>query len=775
MKRTLVPLCLSLLLAVPSFAQRGDRGDPKAKMKLPADFDCPPAPVVPPEEALDTFVVAPGLKLELVAAEPLVNDPVDIAWDADGRMWVAEMTGYMPDVDGRNENDPVGHIAILEDTDGDDIMDQRTVFLDKLVLPRALCFVGNGLLWADQFNLYFSEINNDKGGEPQMVRKGWTGGGNVEHKPNGLMPALDNWLYNAKSSKRIRRINGEWVEEATGGRGQWGLAQDNYGRLVSNGNSSNYRMEMMQPNILRRNPHVNVGIPSFGGSNRVWPSRPNTGINRGYRKGMLTEDGRLRGFTAACGLTIYRGDNFPPEFIGNIFTPEPSAHLVKRNIVEEDNGRMTGRFAYDNKEFLTCTDERSRIVNAYTGPDGCLYFLDMYRGILQHRTYVTSYLRHEILSRGLDKPLGLGRIYRVVHKDRKPGPRPNMLRETSRELVAHLAHPNGWWRDKAQQLLVRRNDSSVVPDLNRMAGHDHHLAVIHALWTLEGMNALNLDAIRNALGTEHPKARMTAIRMAELLGSAEALAALESAMDDPGYEIQRQLALSLGRFESPKALELLSAVLEKNPDRFFRDAAMTGLAGREFAFLDPALKKHPEMVGPLIASMARSGEATVLARLDMIAGSLEPGPRRTVYQALGATAIETGNLDILQNLFGKLSDDLALEDKRIIVKAMADKQNKRQVIRLKSMPDVFADLAALNDKTIEKHLDRFKRNFRFDKAVSYIVTPAEKEQYTKGKTHYQALCAACHHANGTGMPNMAPPLVGSEWVTESENRLIALT
>ena len=186
----------------------------------------------------------------------------------------------------------------------------------------------------------------------------------------------------------------------------------------------------------------------------VFPARVNPGINRGYRPDFL-RDGKLKEFTAANSPWVYRGDLLP-EFYGDAFVAEPAANFVRRNLLTAENGTIQGRNAYDQKEFIASTDERFRPVGFSTGPDGALYIVDFYRGVLQHRISLTSYLRKQSEDRKLADPQHLGRIYRVVPLDR-PAPRaPAPAALTAAQWVERLSHPNSWWRESAQRLLVER-------------------------------------------------------------------------------------------------------------------------------------------------------------------------------------------------------------------------------------------------------------------------------------------------------------------------------
>lgn len=594
--RCIILTCLFFLVAHDGICQRGDK--PGHEMPPPpAKWNDIPAPVVPPGKALATFELTdPRLRLELIAAEPLVEDPVAIAYDADGRAWVAEMRGFMPDVHGKGEENPVGNIVILTDTDADGAYDDRKVFLDNLVLPRALAHAHGGLLYADHSTLYFVPIERDLApGTPKIVDADYAPKGAVEHKPNGLLRALDNWIYCAKSDKRYRRIEGEWIIEPTEFRGQWGISQDDYGRLLTNTNSNLANLELLPPGATIRNPAHEFRSKTGANTptNKVYPIRPTPGVNRGYMYGMLDERGRLTRATAACGPAVYRGDNFPEEFYGDIFVPEPAGLLLKHVRVEQEGCGFDLDFAHPDKEFLASTDERSRIVNAYTAPDGSLHLVDFYRGILQHKLYITTYLHNQILHRGLDKHLGRGRIYRVVNKEKETEPPPPLSKLSPAELVPHLAHPNGWVRDTAQRLLVESGDHEVVPALQKtIATNSSHLARIHALWTLEGLRALTPADLAAAVTTSSdPRVLAQVVRLAATFagqtGSLEALAVLGAVDLKSAHPlVTLHLALYLGPFEEPAALDLLSGVLARHPgDKLLLDAALSGLGTNRETFL----------------------------------------------------------------------------------------------------------------------------------------------------------------------------------------------
>ncbi|MCI0636407.1 MAG: dehydrogenase, partial [Actinobacteria bacterium] len=238
-------LTIALVLAA-ALTQAGDRKG-EAQPPLPPSIKIPPAPVLPPAEALKTFKAAPGFRLELVASEPLVREPVAMAFDADGRLWVVQMRSYMLDLDARGETSPMSEIVVLEDTDGDGVYDKSTVFLDKLVVPRAISIAGDGILVAEPPSVWFcrSSTGDLKCDQKTLVTATYCNRPSIEHTSNGLMPAMDNWIYSANSPMRIRRDGDKWIVGTTRSRGQWGITQDDYGRLFYNSNPEILRGDLL--------------------------------------------------------------------------------------------------------------------------------------------------------------------------------------------------------------------------------------------------------------------------------------------------------------------------------------------------------------------------------------------------------------------------------------------------------------------------------------------------------------------------------------------------
>ena len=573
-------MVLLVLSAVPAAAQRGDR-EGHVMDQVWRRFKVPEAPPLPPAEAMATLRVAPGFRIELVAAEPLVEDPVAMAWDDRGLLYVVEMRGFMPTVDGEGEQAPVGRIVVLEDTDQDGAMDRGGVYLDGLISPRAIAAVSGGILVGEPPNLWLCKSEAEAGGLPRCASRervldyGDPDPDLLEHTENGLLWALDNWIYNAKSDRRFRlrqAVDGASIEvDPTLFRGQWGIAQDDYGRLYYNTNSRYLFADLIPADYALLDPGHQPRGGGHGASERlvvdesVYSIRVNPGINRGYVNGMLREDGRLAVTTSVSGLTVYRGDQFPATWRGDVFVPEPAGNVVAHFDLAPgrvENGvptlvaehRLYGDPDWVERDFLASTDERFRPVDAKVGPDGALYVIDMYRGILQHVRYVTTYLREYILEHGLDRPLGMGRIYRVVWEGNASDPAPVRREppdlETAAGRIAALSHANGWHRDTAQRLLVEGElDDASRDTLRELArSGDNSLARIHALWTLEGHGDLDAATAQAAIRDRDPWLVVHGLRAGEqaLTASAAGQATITELLDSSSPQVRAQALLTLG-------------------------------------------------------------------------------------------------------------------------------------------------------------------------------------------------------------------------------------
>ena len=553
----------------------------------------PVSEVSEPEIDLSDFILQDNFQLELIASEPLIEAPVAMTFDNQGRVWVMEMPDYMPNIHGSEEDVARGRIVILEDGNGNGRMDHVKVFLEKLHQPRAMALVYGGLLYAEAPNLYFVEIENDQPKNRVLVDSIYAVGGNVEHQPNGLMMNLDNWIYNAKSNFRYRRVEGVWKKEPTHFRGQWGITRDDFGRLFYNDNSNPLYGDYVMPSQMTRNKflHPKEGIGKNICVDRRLHPLQSTAVNRGYMDGMLDERGNLISFTSACSPMIYRGDNFGEKYAGNAFVCAPEINAIKRITLTENDGKVRGQPAWNDKEFLITTDQGFRPVNLNNAPDGSFYITDMHRGIIQHKVYMTAYLKSQIEERKLDTIINSGRIFRVFQQENK-SEKIDLDNLGNEELCNLLKDKNGWLRDRAQQLLIHRNATDVVGELKSIAINPiNHLAQIHAYWILEGLNSLGEVVLLEAKNDWHPKVIGTTIRLLENFSNKNPekfLAKGNQFFQLNNKEIDLQLAFSISQKKRENNVNtLLLKLNQRYPnDELITEAIISGLQGKEEMFLN---------------------------------------------------------------------------------------------------------------------------------------------------------------------------------------------
>ena len=569
----------------------------------------PSSAYLSPQESMKTIQLPAGYHLELVASEPDIQEPVAIVWDANGGMYVAEMRSYMQDLNGTGERLPICRITRLEDTDGDGKMDKHTVYIDSLVLPRMMLAVGDGLIVNETYtyNLYsYRDKDGDgKADEKVLVYHNDTpDDANLEHQKSGLVWNIDNWIYVTSNPVRYKYSKGQLLVDtmrSTPG-GQWGLTNDNYGRLFfSSAGGENPALNFQENPVYGELDFENQRAGDF---DEVWPIIGTPDVQGGQER--LRADSTLNHFTASCGQSVFRGDRLPASLQGDLFICEPVGRLIRRAKMIDSSGEIILHNAYDKREFLASSDMNFRPINSATGPDGCLYIVDMYHGIIQESAWTKpdSYINPQIQRKGLDKNINRGRIYRVVHDGYKPGPKPQLLKASNEDLVAYLAHPNGWWRDNAQRLLVIHADQSVVPALKKLALNEHSffqklafwkkgpnaLTRLHALWTLDGLKAIDEPTILSALKDEDAEVKKAAIRISETFLSQNNTAVfnqLATLKADENAGVRIQLALSLRYSNDSAATHLLNELRTSNAGNpFIVKAATRSLDEKNDALAD---------------------------------------------------------------------------------------------------------------------------------------------------------------------------------------------
>jgi putative membrane-bound dehydrogenase-like protein len=656
-----------------------------------------------PQQSLAAMRTRDELSVELVAAEPLVVDPVAIDWGPDGRLWVVEMNDYPMGRDGRYT--PGGRIRVLEDTDGDGIYDKATVFLDNIPFPTGILVWRRGVLICAAPDILYAE-DTDGDGRADVVRKLFSGFGsdNYQGRVNGLEYGLDGWVYGScglfggkiecrplipgpsarrgeagKSTTvnlgdrdfRIRPDAG--VLEPATGRTQQGRPRDDWGDWFGCDSGTLCRHYPLADHYLRRNPHVAppaaaVLVPDDPDPARLYPARPGLQLFK-----LSGPPGRA---TAACGLGIYRDDLLGAAYRGNAFTCEPVNLVVHRLALSPRGSSFAGGRAAGEEatEFLTSTDGWFRPVQARTGPDGCLWVVDMYRYVIEHPRWIPP----EDLAK-LDLRAGdtLGRIYRVRPRGRAPRPIPRLDKLDTAGLVAALDSPNGWQRDLAGQLLLWRADPAAAGPLEELAEKGSRPAArLHALCALDGLGALKPSVVRRALADRHPGVRRHAVRLAEpfLAGAQDVGAALARLVEDPDPQVRLQLACSLGEWHDARAGKALAALALRHADDPYLTAAVLSSTNADNigavltgVFAGSANGAPP---GPLVQRLL--GVAAALNDRSALPGVLRqvttPHQGRFAPWQMAALA---GVLDALERR-GQAPDGLLSGDVRAQVRCMLD-------------------------------------------------------------------------------------------------------
>jgi mono/diheme cytochrome c family protein len=503
-------------------------------------------------------------------------------------------------------------------------------------------------------------------------------------------------------------------------------------------------------------------------SNNVFPGRVSPGINRGYTA-IMSLDGYLKTVTAACGPVIYRGDKYPAEYYGNAFVCEPSANLISRQILNEDGIKVKGTGALNDKiDFLCSTDERFRPVNMFNAPDGTIYILDLYHGILQHKAYLSAYLKDQIKKRDLDKNNLEGRIWRLVHESAKPGPAPKLSTASAEELVKTLSNPSGWWRDTAQRLLVEKQDKAAVPLLEKVisgeAPETTPLGKIHALWVLHGMDKLTDRVASAAAADADPRVRLQALRTGETLvikntGPNMINAALALAKD-PDPKIQLQV-LFMASPANPKLQEAGTAILSRSlSEPIFRSAALNGAAGRELELLQNLLNdatfKGADPAGQKVM-LNDLAECVIRARVS-----------ERVDKLFDLISQQEGNKDVVHALLQGTIDALLPDPKS---------KSVPRKLRLLKEPTGIAKLTGSSDKKTVELTNKAQAAMTWPNKPGDTTPPLkplnadQEKRFAMGKMMYTAICASCHQPSGLGQEGTAPALVDSEWVLGNEDRL----
>ncbi len=574
--------------------------------------ELPRIPPLTPQKSLATFKLHPGLEIELVASEPLIRDPVAMAFDENGRLYVAEMPEYNQYANPAYKGH--GCIKLLDDTNGDGRYDTSTVFHNLDTPTSIACWDGGIFVGSVPDILYLKDTDGD--GKADVRKKVFTGFARDragEAMLNSFRWGLDNRFHvstslagglvsSAKQKKTQVRGRGFLFDplslrfELSSGGGQHGMSMDDWGRKLVCGNSEPVTFMMYDDRYLLRNPLLKAPKPAVN----IAPGGKYTNVYRISRvepwrilRTRLRAAGKVRGpkesgrpagfFTGATGVTAYRGHAWPKEYHGNIFVGEVSGNLIYRaKLVPKGVGFTAVRVDPGNrkKEFLASTDNWFRPVQFAHGPDGNLYVLDMYRELIEGAAFLPpEILKHMDVSAGSKK----GRIYRIKAKGQKLPPLPKLGKASSSDLVKLLEHPNGWHRDTASRLLYQRQDRSIVGRIRKLSATSKlPQGRLHAMYMLNGLNSLRPEDLLPRLTDEDARVREHAIRLSEKLQAHPAIRnTLAQLVTDSDARVRYQLAFSLGSVKGSVATQALTRLALKSAgDSWMRLALLSSMGAR---------------------------------------------------------------------------------------------------------------------------------------------------------------------------------------------------
>ncbi len=562
------------------------------------------------DEAMKRFQLAPGFRIELVAAEPEVASPVALAFDERGRMFVVEMPEYPI------SKEPLGRIRLLEDVDGDGKFEKSTVFADHLHFAHGvLPWKGGIIVTSAPDILYFADTNGDNRADVRKVLLTGFAQVNPQLRVNTPLYGMDNWIYAAypkfgggvrfkefsnfgepihfpghpeipaqdifSKGMDIRFKPDELQLEPVSGNSEFGLTFDARGHRFTSFNNRHIEHVVIENRYLIRNPYLSVESavqsPSdHGDAAQVYPITENSSMRELRDPSEWAEIGH---FTSACGQSVYTGGNFLSGYNSAYFICEPASNIVHCDRLAPHGATFAATRMREKAEFLASKDSWFMPVFTTVGPDGALYVVDFYRKVIEHPEWIRKDLVNNLKLFDLGKDHG--RIYRIVREGSAKPPRPRLNEASPPELVSQLSNPNMWWRLTAQRLLVERQDKSVIAALENLARNGAAAeGRMHALWTLEGLHALQPGLVSMALNDASPAVREQAVRLAEqYLPDAKIADKLSQMTTDVDDQVQFQVACTLGQLPPAKSFEPLRKIATRHvQDSWFQIAILTAAA-----------------------------------------------------------------------------------------------------------------------------------------------------------------------------------------------------
>lgn len=612
----------------------------------------PESDPIEPRQALKTFEVADGFRIEMVAAEPIVLDPVEIAFDENGGLYVAEL---VDNPDDPPEGEPArSRIAYLEDTDGDGAMDRRTVFAENVLTAEGVQpWKGGVIVTAAPDILYLKDTDGDRKADVRQVLYTGFAMENPEGRVSNPRFGLDNWIYILnhgypgeirspdradRSPVQVRgwdfRFHTERGEAGpASGDGQFGMSFDDWGNRYVSHNTTHIRQAVIPARYLMRNPFLTLtgadqDISDHGRPAPIYPiSQPQqwridrtTARQKRYAETRPGRIERLAGyFTASCGATVFTGDAFPADFANNVIVSDGNGNLVHRDIISPGVSAMKASRWPQEEDFVRSTDSWFRPVNFANGPDGNLYVVDYYRQYLEHPDFIPDAVQ-ERLRMDFYRGYTRGRIYRIVPEEPRTArkQKPNLGSASTESLVALLDHSNGWHRRTSHRLLFERQDEAAVPLLREMVVRAKTpQGRIHALWVLEGLSALDASLVEAALEAPHPGVRRNAVQLAEYF-LPDLTPGLIALVDDDSSQVQLQLALTLGEvIGDPRAVRAMARLAARYADdRWFRMALASAPPETAMPLLTTLVRQERDFL-----SSPSDEAAPLLSELSRIVGA----------------------------------------------------------------------------------------------------------------------------------------------------------
>ncbi len=758
----------ALLTCSTALGQQGDRPG-EDQPPLPSDLTIPSAPPLSPADALAAFSTHEGLRVELVAAEPLVVAPVAMDLAPDGRLWVVEMAGYMTDLDGSREGEPNGRIVVLDDDDRDGEMDRRTVFLDGLVMPRAVHALPDGVLLVAPPHLILARDTDgdDRADEQVVLDDCFAGLDNPEHAGNGLRFGMDNWLHCSQHPWEYRYEDGTVRRRAVPPHGQWGTTRDEWDRWYTTPNSYPLFVDLVPKHYAMMNPAfrsfdgVYERVPADTG---IHPARITPGVNRGYQPATLRDDFTLRTFTGACGPELLLDDTLGEAYRNALFVCEPAGNCVEvRRMIDRAHDAPEARILGDGQSPLASTDERFRPVQLQAGADGALYVADMYRGIIQHRIFMTTFLREQVIQRNLAAPVDRGRIWRLVPDDAESRALSDLSERSPEELVSRLGSDRGTVRLLAQRAIVEARMTECIPGLRRLTDSDAPaISRAHGLWTLAGLDAIDAARVEAAVGSPDPRLRAHGLRLAESLAAEDAPTAdVIRMLQDSDAGVRRQAAATIGVLAPGMHIASLADALIANPDdRVLRSTVIAACPGSECLLLEQLAwdDRWDRPTPPAMATMRmlartaqhRDDPSDMLALFELLASI--PPDRDWLTETLALSIVDHHRL--------RSDRPRPIE----LHEAPFDWDE-----RLAESPDVSGGLLGL----IDLHARWPGRPGHEVQLDTGHLPPEAVAMVEHGATLY-VHCMGCHQADGRGLRRFYPPLAGSERVLGSAEPLVAI-